>query len=148
MKYPVRIYRDGEFWMAWSPDVDRVTQGYSLDEALHMAADLLALMLFDKPSWPVPSNVSMKQRAPDELSEEPGEWHWVAPSYTALIALQVQDLRKKRGWTMQETADRLGVKVSTYQRWENPKTCNPTVSTLERLAKAFDLELDLGLRAS
>ncbi len=148
MKYPVRIYRDGEFWMAWVPDVDSVTQGYSLEEAVYMAADLLALMLFDKPSWPAPSKVSARRKAPYEVPEEPGEWHWVSPSYSALIALQVHDLRKKRGWTMQETADRLGVKVSTYQRWENPKTCNPTVTTLERLARAFGMELDLGLRAS
>jgi hypothetical protein len=40
----------------------------------------------------------------------------------------------------------MGVSFSTYQRWEDPEKCNATVSTLERVARAFGRVLEVSFQ--
>lgn len=47
---------------------------------------------------------------------------------------------------MRQAAEKIGVTFSTYQRWEDPKRCNPTVGTLERVAEAFGRRLEVAFR--
>lgn len=52
------------------------------------------------------------------------------------IGLQIRDLRETAGFTQKKLADRLGVSQQVIARLENGEADNPTVSTLERIAKA------------
>ena len=55
------------------------------------------------------------------------------------MQLRVRELRKERGWTLQQLADRIGTTAQTVQRLE---TKNMTVSTdwLERFGRAFSVD--------
>lgn len=52
------------------------------------------------------------------------------------IGLQIRDLRETAGFTQKKLADRLGVSQQVIARLESGEADNPTVSTLERIAKA------------
>jgi len=56
------------------------------------------------------------------------------------LARQVLDLRLKRGWTQQELAERAGTKQANISRLENARL-NPSVDTLQKIARAFGVEL-------
>ncbi len=59
------------------------------------------------------------------------------------IGLQVRELREKAGLTQTELAHRLKVSQQVISRIESGEADNPTVSTLERIAKATGHHLRL-----
>jgi len=63
------------------------------------------------------------------------------------IALQVTELREKRGLTQAELAEFCGVDQGDISRIERGST-NPTARTLQRIATALDADLRLVARAS
>jgi DNA-binding XRE family transcriptional regulator len=57
--------------------------------------------------------------------------------YDALkIGLQIRELRETAGLTQKGLADRLGVSQQVVARLESGEADNPTVTTLDRIAKA------------
>lgn len=63
----------------------------------------------------------------------------VAP--TDIIADNIRRLRAERGWTQEETADRAGLQQPSYARIELGRSPDVKLSTLLRLARAFDVRL-------
>lgn len=63
------------------------------------------------------------------------------------VALQVIDLREKRGLTQAELAERCGMDQADISRIERGAT-SPTALTLQRIADALDADLRLVDRAS
>ncbi len=59
------------------------------------------------------------------------------------IGLRVRDLREKAGLTQTQLARRLKVSQQVISRLESGEVDNPTVSTLERIAKATGNNLRL-----
>lgn len=57
------------------------------------------------------------------------------------IGLQVKKLREKAGLTQTELAQRLKVSQQVISRLESGEAQNPTLSTLERIAKATGHQL-------
>jgi len=56
------------------------------------------------------------------------------------IAFQIRVMREKRGWDQKELARRLGIKSqSAVARLEDPSYGKISLSTLKKLAKAFDV---------
>lgn len=145
MRYKVRYYFEDQgdgspgWWMAELPDLagGQVTQGRTLAEARYRARDLVTLMHEEKP--------------PAQEGELPsggdGTWEWVQPFEAGgKIAEMIRAERKAAGMTMRQAAEKIGVTFSTYQRWEDPKRCNATVGTLERVAEAFGRRLEVAFR--
>lgn len=60
----------------------------------------------------------------------------------------LKSMRKEKGWTQQEVADRLGIERSTYTRYENGSS-EPNFEMLEQLSQIFDVTVDalIGRRA-
>lgn len=50
-------------------------------------------------------------------------------------------LRCDRRWTLQKTADLIGVSYSTYNNYEN-KGCQPTFAVMRELARVFGVTVD------
>jgi transcriptional regulator with XRE-family HTH domain len=50
-------------------------------------------------------------------------------------------MREDRTWTQAKLAEKLGTTQNTVSRLENPKTSKPTITTLKRIAEAFDVAL-------
>lgn len=55
------------------------------------------------------------------------------------LAFQVRRLREQRGWSQSELAARAGMQQSTIARLENPNYHGLSLSTMLRLADAFDV---------
>lgn len=58
------------------------------------------------------------------------------------IAIQMRAIRQQRGWTLKHLAERSGLSLSYLSDIERGRTA-PSYKTMERLAEAFDLSLEL-----
>ncbi|MBM3461852.1 MAG: helix-turn-helix transcriptional regulator [Armatimonadetes bacterium] len=145
LRYPGRFKREGRFIEVHLPGIGpfgTTTQGLDLDEARLMASDALTMKLQDiygyRGTYPdVPDSV------PSSHKRE--TWEWIYPSLEVRLAWRMRQMREARGWTQQEAAQRLGLSATTYTRWENPRTFNPTVKTLERLAELYGQPLVIAI---
>ncbi len=61
----------------------------------------------------------------------------IAPALNVSFAITLKQEREKQGLTQKEVARRMGVAWSAYQRIENPRKTNPTLSTIDKLQKVF-----------
>jgi ribosome-binding protein aMBF1 (putative translation factor) len=52
------------------------------------------------------------------------------------VGMKIRDLRETAGLTQKQLADRMGVSQQVIARLESGEADNPTVGTLERIAKA------------
>lgn len=59
------------------------------------------------------------------------------------LAFQIRLLRESRGWTQEELAQRTSKAQETISQLENPNYGRHTVSTLKKLAAAFDVALSV-----
>lgn len=66
---------------------------------------------------------------------------FVAAHLSTNIVAQIQTLRESRGWTKKELAKRTGMSPSRISVMEDPSYDKFTLSTLRRLASAFDVAL-------
>ena len=53
------------------------------------------------------------------------------------LSEKVKELRKKRGWTQEELAQKIGVTLSTVQRWEK-RGGQPTRLPRRELSRLFE----------
>ncbi len=58
------------------------------------------------------------------------------------LAQNIKKFRSKKGWTQEELADNSGVTYTTIIKLEQGVVDNPTLKTLEKLAKVFDTSID------
>lgn len=68
---------------------------------------------------------------------------FVSETNRRLIAEQIREMRDDRGWTQEELARASGKVQETISQLENPNSGRPTLTTLQRLASAFDVALDV-----
>ena len=138
LRYKVRYFQEDDWWLAEVPDIagGQMTQGETLEEARHMASDLVTTMLLVRID-------AGEDLDPPTEGRLPSGWEWVYPDARIEVAMMVRSERQKAGLTMQQAAARMGVKFATYQRWEDPEKCNATISTLERVARAFGRVLEV-----
>lgn len=59
---------------------------------------------------------------------------------TKTIAQNLKQLREKRGLTQEEAADLCKMEYKQYQRYESNKLKDMRTSTIEKIAKGFDVE--------
>lgn len=120
------------------PDLPNIhTFGKDLAHAKEMAAEALNGVLeadFER-GYDVPG--------PTDLSGRKG--HYPIP-VEPHIALAYDLKRLRRGMTQGEIARKLGISYQAYQKLENPRRCNPTVKTLERIGTVLGKRLVVGFR--
>ena len=139
MKFWFRFYQEEGWWLACCPDLDRITQGHDYEEAAKMAGDLLVCMLGD--TWGEGQDIAVSESHPDE----PGEWRLVGVPIRPYVAMLIRRERKRRHLTMQQVADKLGIKLGTYQRFEDVLKSNLTLGSLERIFKVLGQEISFRL---
>jgi len=59
------------------------------------------------------------------------------------IAFTLRRLRGGRSQT--EIAAQLGISYQAYQRLENPRLCNPTIKTLEKIGPVLGMKIEVEL---
>lgn len=60
------------------------------------------------------------------------------------IAYKIRKLRANKSQI--EIAKKLGISYQAYQKLENPRKCNPTLKTLEKIAKALDKKIEFAIK--
>jgi antitoxin HicB len=134
LSYPALIEKSDASFLVTFPDLANVaTYGSSLEEAVVNAEEALNGCIasdFERNfSIPAPSSLSG-----DLVFQIP-----VAPHVA--VALMLRSLRADRSQI--EVARQLNISYQVYQRLENPRKANPTIKTLEKIARAFGKRVDL-----
>ncbi|MDR1996738.1 MAG: type II toxin-antitoxin system HicB family antitoxin [Candidatus Margulisbacteria bacterium] len=132
--YPARIWKEANnSYSVEFPDLPGcLTCADTYEEAVLAAHEALNGYLESldsrKLSIPAPSRI-VKNMVP------------IKPSLAVSFAITLKQEREKRGLTQKEVARQLGVNWSAYQRIENPRRTNPTLTTVEKLQKVFGAKL-------
>jgi antitoxin HicB len=133
MEYFARITKFGADFLVAFPEFPNInTYGTSLENALAEAREALNGTLeteFER-GYTLPS---------------PGK-HGLKRSYHAIPVLPHVEIayalkRMRNGHSQTEIARKLGITYQSYQKLENPRKCNPTVKTLERIGEVLGKEL-------
>ena len=66
---------------------------------------------------------------------------FVAAEISTTVPFQIRELRNARGWTQTQLADQTGQEQGTISRFEDPDYATFSVTSLKRLASAFDVAL-------
>ncbi len=133
MKYYCQLIAEEDGYFVEFPDLPNVfTEGSTVEESIQNAYEAL-------------NGVLEVDVAHGQLPEEPvtrgSNLYPIEVATHIDIAIQ---LRKLRGKNSQDTiASKLGLTYQAYQRLENPLKSNPTVKTLEKLAKAMGEPLSI-----
>ncbi|WP_461245867.1 helix-turn-helix domain-containing protein [Treponema sp. R6D11] len=133
MVYNCTIKKEGDEYIAQFPDMPNVvTCGFTHEETLAMAKEALEGCL--------ESDISHGNEIPP-----PSYTEGYAVPVASHIALSLR-LRELRGGQSQtDIAQKLGLTYQAYQRLENPRKANPTVKTLEKIARVYGRELNIAL---
>jgi antitoxin HicB len=110
------------------PDIQ--TFGYTHDEALAMAKEALDGCL----------EVSIEHGYPVPPPSFTGGYPITVTNHIA-VSLRLRELRGEQ--SPSAVALRLGLSYRAYQRLENPSKSNPTIKTLDRIARIYGQELKL-----
>lgn len=136
--YPAKIkyIKEERSHLVEFPDLPGcLTAGNSLEAAKENAKDALTGYLasifernfkIPKPSKPKGKNIFL-----------------IEPEPEVSIPIILRKLRENKNMTQGDIAKVLGISYQAYQRLEKPGKSNPTLKTLERLAKVFDKDLRL-----
>lgn len=60
------------------------------------------------------------------------------------LAYQLRKIRN--GLSQSEIARKLGISYQAYQKLENPRKCNPTIKTLEKISDVFNKTMVISFR--
>lgn len=77
----------------------------------------------------------------NELSNKEYRDAFVSSHIDNGIPFQIKTLRKQRGWTQKELAERIGMKQERISALENPNYSKFTITPLKKIASAFDVAL-------
>ena len=133
MIYYCTIKKKGAVFIAQFPDMPNiVTCGFTHEEALAMAKDALDGCL--------ETDIALDNKIPDPVYTK---GYPIQVANHIVLSLQLRKLRGKKSQT--DIAQRLGMTYQAYQRLENPRKANPTIKTLERIAKAYGRQLNVSL---
>jgi len=133
MIYNCTIEKKGNTYIAQFPDMPNiVTCGFTHEEALAMAKDALdgclEVDISQNNSIPIPTFT---------------DGHPVHVASHIVLSYQLRELRGEQSQT--DIAKRLGLSYQSYQRLENPRKANPTIKTLERIARIYGRELSISM---
>jgi transcriptional regulator with XRE-family HTH domain len=78
-----------------------------------------------------------------ELSDPDFRHGYAAEFVDMIVAQQIRALRKQRGWTQTELAERIGTKQPFISQIEDEDYGSISISTLKDLARAFDVYLNV-----
>jgi transcriptional regulator with XRE-family HTH domain len=85
--------------------------------------------------------ITAKESLRGELQDPEARHDYADIFLNSAIALQIKALRLQRGWSQEMLAERAGMKQSRISAMEQATYTGWSLTTLRRLAKAFDLAL-------
>lgn len=89
------------------------------------------------------TNSARRQQIAESLKDKEYRDLFVAEHIDSGISFQVRAIRQDRGWSQKELAGRVGMTQEGISRLENTDYGKFTLTTLKRLASAFDVALEV-----
>jgi antitoxin HicB len=133
MIYYCTVEKEGDEYIAQFPDMTNVvTCGFTHEEALAMAKEALEGCL--------EADISHGNEIPPPAYKE---GYPVTVSSHITLSLRLRELRGNQSQT--DIAQKLGLSYQSYQRLENPRKANPTIKTLEKIARVYGRELSVSI---
>ena len=138
LSYPAKIkyLSEDKTYLVEFPDLPGcLTEGTTLEEAKQNAREALTGYLasvFDR-TIKIPDPSDIKGKSVYHIEPEP----------EVAVPILIKKLRETRKLTQGDIAKVLGISYQAYQRLEKPGKSNPTIKTLERLARVFNKDLHL-----
>jgi antitoxin HicB len=134
MHYYAKVEKQEGVFLVSFPDLENVnTFGESLESALENAKEALNGVL--------ESDFERGFSLP-EFKEYRGKNYYSIPVFPHLEI--VYTLRKLRNGKSQiQIARSLGISYQAYQKLENPRKCNPTIKTLEKISTVLGKKLEV-----
>ena len=138
LTYPAKIRHitEDKSYLVEFPDLPGcLTEGDTLDAAKQNAKEALTGYLssiFER-NLKIPDPSALKGKNIYEIEPEP----------EVAVPILLRRLRETRKLTQGDIAKVLCISYQAYQRLEKPGKSNPTIKTLERLAKVYNKDLRL-----
>jgi antitoxin HicB len=138
LSYPARIkyIAEDRAYLVEFPDLPGcLTEGATLEDARHNAREALTGYL---------ASIFERGLKVPEPSEARGRGVYrVEPEPEVAVPIVLRKLREAKKLTQGDIAKVLGISYQAYQRLEKPGKSNPTIKTLERLARVFEKDIRL-----
>lgn len=132
MEYYAKIKKTSGAYMVSFPEFPNVnTYGNCLESALNNASEALNGCL--------ESDFERGYHLPDVKVYNGRNYHKVRVLPHIEIAYKLKKLRN--GKSQIEIAKKLKISYQAYQKLENPRKCNPTIKTLEKISNALGKEV-------
>lgn len=131
--YAKIIKQDGAFLVSFPDLVNVNTYGNTLEEALKNAAEAL--------NGTLEADFERGYTLPEARARHGRGMHPVEVFPHIEIAYMLRQLRN--GYSQKEIAGRLGISQQAYQKLEDPRKCNPTVKTLEKISGVLNKKLEV-----
>lgn len=90
---------------------------------------------------------SLKQEFRDNKDDKRYRHAYADESLNMTVATQIKVLRQQRDWDQRQLAEEANMKQSMISRYEDVNYSSWTISTLKRLAEAFDVIIDVRFRS-
>lgn len=81
------------------------------------------------------------QKIVSKLSDKDYRNAYVEGHIDTGLAFQIRDMRKDRGWTQKQFAEKINTKQTSISRFEDPNYGKHSLETLKRMASLFDVAL-------
>jgi len=134
MFYYAKIQKEDENFIVSFPDLPNInTYGESLEEALINAEEAL--------NGSLESDFERGFRFTKPQEYQGKDFYKIYLHPHIVVSYNLRQIRADKSQI--DIAKMLGISYQAYQKLENPRKCNPTVKTLEKIAKIFKKELDL-----
>jgi antitoxin HicB len=112
-----------------------LTEGATIEEAKRNAKEALTGYLA--------SVFERELKIPGPSAVKGRHIYLIEPEPEVSIPIFLRKFRETKKFTQSDIAKVLGISYQAYQRLERPGKSNPTLKTLERLAKVLDKDLHL-----
>jgi antitoxin HicB len=135
LNYPAHIVKNDGAFLVTFPDLENVvTFGTTIEEAIVNAEEALNGCLA--------SDFERNFSIPEPSDNTGDDIHRIAVAPHVAVAIMLRKLRADA--TQVEIARKLDISYQVYQRLENPRKANPTLKTLEKIARVFGKHVELG----
>ncbi len=134
MEYFAKISKSGKNILVSFPDFPNInTYGENLEKALKNASEALNGCL--------ESDFERGYSLPEPHIHKGKSFYAIELLPHIEIAYNLKELR--RGHSQVEIARKLGISYQAYQKLENPRKCNPTIKTLEKIGDVLGKKLEV-----
>jgi antitoxin HicB len=134
MHYYAKVTKEDGTYLVSFPDFENInTYGGTPEDALYNASEALNGVL--------ESDFERGFSLPVEKKYSGKKYYQIQVHPHLEIAYTLKKLRKNKSQV--DIARALGISYQAYQKLENPRKCNPTIKTLERISHVLGKKLEV-----